>query len=261
MSKNINDAFFLVTRNLGHEQEKYISTVGNLCPETHIVATNHSNLDAPGVLAKSWNINKATFLLSISTPSVMSSIIEQLKRFMNDQNTSHIIVDSPSNLSEFFNDAGYLNEESDPIWTKEKHNYVLLKDFNKTIQNITNNSNSNNELIEHNISQITETLNETINNLNSINTSLTNELNILKVEKSQLISQLNSMRSELTNLNNILNNQTKKINDLFNMLNLDNDGILIVKNGTVSKISSPSTPSVLTSSSSSYSWYEYEVCQ
>lgn len=261
MSRNINDAFFLVTRNLGHEQEKYISTVGNLCPETHIVSTNHSNLEQPGVLAKSWNINKATFLLSVSTPSVMSSIIEQLKRFMNDQNTSHIIVDSPSNLSEFFNDVGYLSEETDPVWTKEKHNYVLLKDFNKTIQNITNNTNSNNELIENNISQITKTLNETISNLNSINTSLTNELNALKTEKSQLVSQLNSMRSELTNLNSELNAQNKKINDLYNMLNLNNDGILIVKNGTISKISKPSTPSVLTSTSSSYSWYEYEVCR
>lgn len=125
MSKNINDAFFVISSNLGNEQENFISAVGNLCPETKIVSVNRLGINQPGILAKTWNINKATFLISASSPATVNSIINQL----NTSNFQTICIDGPSKTSDLFNDSGYIskNELNDGILIIKNHEVISLE--------------------------------------------------------------------------------------------------------------------------------------
>lgn len=93
MDKNIRNAFFLVTSNMGKEQEQFISTVGNLCPETNVVAVNSMHLNKPGLFANTWNVNKATFLITAESDDVISSILRKLENVTRLENLHTIKVD------------------------------------------------------------------------------------------------------------------------------------------------------------------------
>jgi len=93
MDKNIRNAFFLVTSNIGTEQEQFISTVGNLCPETNVVAVNSMNLNRPGIFANTWNVNKATFLITAQSDDVIGSILRKLENVTRLENLHTIKVD------------------------------------------------------------------------------------------------------------------------------------------------------------------------
>ena len=165
MSKNIRDSFFIITSNLGNEHEKFISTVGNLCPETNIISVNRSGIEHPGMLANVWNISKATFLITAESDSVIDSILNKLNKFSEDKNNFQTIkVDG-------------LVKEFDPIYNSEKHLYALKDDVNtlsgnviSTINNFIESNTISYENVKYDLKQI----------FFAFKDSLTNEFNTFK---------------------------------------------------------------------------------
>lgn len=148
MNKNLRNGFFLITSKLGKEHEQFISTVGNLCSETDVIAVNKIGIERPGILANSWNISKATFLITAESPEVVESILNKLTYFTGSDNIQTIKVDG-------------LMKETDPIFNSEKHLFALKNDltslsgnFSTIINNFIENNTISYENVKYELKQI-----------------------------------------------------------------------------------------------------------
>lgn len=161
MSKNICNGFFLITSCLEDQHERYVQTVGNLCPESNVISVNRMGINKPGMLSSVWNINKAVFLLSVDSPDVVDSVLDNLKNITDAENIHTIKID------------GGINKEKDPIYNSEKHLFVLKSDFD-IVKN-------------HLIAEIDDLRNE-INRLKIEDTNLRNEINNLRSKLNQIFN-------------------------------------------------------------------------
>lgn len=234
MSKNINNGFFLVTSRLGHEHEQFISAVGNLCPETDVIAVNKLGVAKPGMLASHWNINKAVFLLSVDNPDTVNSITDNIKNITIPENIHLIKIDG-------------ITKEIDPIYNSEKHLYVLNSQFDEF-------KNLNNVNLQQHINEFNEFKNLSDSNLQKHIRDFNEFKGNLKEWQESHLQEFDQFKTDVEEFKTEVEESYIR-KDLF-----EGDGILIVNNGTIEKLPVPSSPSVLIFNGSSFEWKPYKVC-